>query len=168
MFNRILILTFALIFMSFQCLCAQDQAVDKEVIKERLRAMGLKKSQIEKVLAGIEEQKSLNQNQPSEDIERPAANDEPKSTTGTTENVDSTETAEDADSTLPEIFFTGKPETPDAPYRINQDEKPFHVDTPDTGKLLMRIPGANVNSNGPITGIPQRRGQSYSSGRVNE
>ncbi|RMD52168.1 MAG: TonB-dependent receptor, partial [Nitrospirae bacterium] len=37
----------------------------------------------------------------------------------------------------------------------------------DTAKILKKIPGANVNSNGPLTGIPVRRGQSFSSGRVN-
>ena len=124
-----------------------------------------KESQIEKVLAEIEEQQNINQNQPSEEIEQPGAHepaDESQSTTGATENVDSTETAEDADSSLPEIVVTGESETPDAPYRMKQDEKLLHVDTQDTGKLLMRFPGTNVSSNdGPLTGIPQRRGQSY-------
>lgn len=41
-----------------------------------------------------------------------------------------------------------------APYTI----PPISIATPDTGDMIKRLPGANINSNGPLTSIAQYRG----------
>lgn len=41
-------------------------------------------------------------------------------------------------------------------YRVDLETAP--VTTPDSASLLRRTPGANVNRNGPLTGLPQYRG----------
>ncbi len=41
-----------------------------------------------------------------------------------------------------------------APYAI----PPLSIATPDTGDMIKRLPGANINSNGPLTSIAQYRG----------
>ena len=38
------------------------------------------------------------------------------------------------------------------------DVSEARIISPDTAALLTRAPGANVNGNGPLTGIPQYRG----------
>ncbi|MDC9724855.1 MAG: TonB-dependent receptor plug domain-containing protein, partial [Gammaproteobacteria bacterium] len=40
------------------------------------------------------------------------------------------------------------------PYAI----PPLSIATPDTGDMIKRLPGANINSNGPLTSIAQYRG----------
>lgn len=162
MYKVKLILFIALIFLSFQSVFADNGAAKKGNIQNKLKSMGLTDSQINEVMTEIEEQQKLNQKGQSDEGTQESEMSEEEALSQSTEVE-----AGDVDATLPEIVVTGEPETPDSPYRINQDEKPFHVDTPDAGKLLMRIPGTNVNSNGPLTGIPQKRGQSNSSGRVN-
>jgi iron complex outermembrane receptor protein len=66
-------------------------------------------------------------------------------------NAETEETRE-----LPEMTVEG--ETPDAPsaYTIELQQTP--VTTADTAALLELAPGANVNRNGPLTGIAQYRG----------
>ncbi len=65
-------------------------------------------------------------------------------------------------TTLPGITVSGQGSNIDH-FRLD----PRHLNTPgaDSAQLLRRIPGANVNSNGPLTGIAQYRGMS--SERVN-
>lgn len=162
MYKVKLMLFITLIFFPSHCVFADNGVVERGSLQEKLKSMGLTDSQIKEVMAEIEEKQKLNQNRRSDDGVQETEMSEEKVLPQTTEAE-----AGDVDATLPEIIVTGDPEMPDSSYRIKQDEQPLHVDTPDAGKLLKRIPGANVSSNGPLTGIPQRRGQSYSSNRVN-
>lgn len=57
---------------------------------------------------------------------------------------------------LPEIRVEG--ETPAAPGVFQVDLEQAPITTPDAAELLRRAPGANVNRNGPLTGIAQYRG----------
>ncbi len=61
--------------------------------------------------------------------------------------------AQDEEVRLPALEVVGQPI--DRP-GINPERAPFA--TPDTADLLRRAPGANVNVNGPITGMAQYRG----------
>ncbi|MDX2455998.1 MAG: TonB-dependent receptor [Gammaproteobacteria bacterium] len=57
---------------------------------------------------------------------------------------------------LPEITVEGEVVASPAAYPVDLEKAP--VTTPDTAALLERAPGANVNRNGPLTGIAQYRG----------
>lgn len=60
-----------------------------------------------------------------------------------------------ADHNIPEeIEVTGVQTTT----RLTLDTEPGDLPLVDTSALLKRVPGANVNSNGPVTGIAQYRG----------
>jgi iron complex outermembrane recepter protein len=60
-----------------------------------------------------------------------------------------------ADHATPEeIEVTGVQPTT----RLTLDTEPGELPLVDTSALLKRVPGANVNSNGPVTGIAQYRG----------
>ena len=57
---------------------------------------------------------------------------------------------------LPEVNVSATTETPFNEFRLQANEQPPAA--PDTADLLRRVPGANVNANGPLTGIAQYRG----------
>ncbi|EDZ66554.1 TonB-dependent receptor domain protein [Nitrosococcus oceani AFC27] len=61
--------------------------------------------------------------------------------------------AQDEEVTLPELEVVGQPVERAG---VEAENKPFA--TPDTADLLRRVPGANVNANGPIAGMVQYRG----------
>jgi iron complex outermembrane receptor protein len=63
--------------------------------------------------------------------------------------------AEDA-TRLGTVTVTGEALEEDNSYRVETDEVPGIV--PDTASLLNRVPGADVNRNGVLTGIAQYRG----------
>jgi iron complex outermembrane receptor protein len=54
------------------------------------------------------------------------------------------------------VTVTGEIEAEDNSYQLETDEIPGIV--PDTASLLQKVPGANVNRNGVLTGIAQYRG----------
>ena len=64
--------------------------------------------------------------------------------------------AEEAATTLPEMTVEGETSAGPSLYQVELEQAP--VTTPDTAALLRRAPGANVNRNGPLTGIAQYRG----------
>ena len=64
--------------------------------------------------------------------------------------------AEDPATALPEMTVEGEASDGHSLYQVELDQAP--VTTPDTAALLRRAPGANVNRNGPLTGIAQYRG----------
>ncbi|MGW8311336.1 MAG: hypothetical protein ACWGNB_09770 [Thiogranum sp.] len=55
-----------------------------------------------------------------------------------------------------EITIEGGIEAATSVYRVDPEVAPETA--PDTATLLQRAPGANVNRNGPLTGIAQYRG----------
>jgi iron complex outermembrane receptor protein len=57
---------------------------------------------------------------------------------------------------LPEMTVEGESVAGPAIFQIDLEQAP--VTTPDAAELLRRAPGANVNRNGPLTGIAQYRG----------
>ena len=57
-------------------------------------------------------------------------------------------------SELPEVVVTGRYSTIDFSYTRNSEQ----LQHPDSSALLSTIPGANINRNGPLTGIVQYRG----------
>jgi len=57
---------------------------------------------------------------------------------------------------LPEMTVEGESVNGPAIFQIDLEQAP--VTTPDSAELLWRAPGANVNRNGPLTGIAQYRG----------
>jgi len=57
---------------------------------------------------------------------------------------------------LPEMTIEGESVAGPAIFQIDLEQAP--VTTPDAAELLRRAPGANVNRNGPLTGIAQYRG----------
>ena len=57
---------------------------------------------------------------------------------------------------LPEMTVEGESVSGPAIFQIDLEQAP--VTTPDAAELLRRAPGANVNRNGPLTGIAQYRG----------
>ena len=57
---------------------------------------------------------------------------------------------------LPDITVEGAVAEEPSIFRIDLEQVP--ATTPDTAALLRRAPGANVNRNGPLTGIAQYRG----------
>ena len=63
--------------------------------------------------------------------------------------------AEDAKQ-LPEMTVEGESVAGPAIFQVDLEQAP--VTTPDAAELLRRAPGANVNRNGPLTGIAQYRG----------
>ena len=64
--------------------------------------------------------------------------------------------AEETPTTLPEMTVEGEASAGPLLYQVDLEQAP--VTTPDTAALLRRAPGANVNRNGPLTGIAQYRG----------
>jgi iron complex outermembrane receptor protein len=58
--------------------------------------------------------------------------------------------------TLPEMTVEGEAAAGPSLYQVDLEQAP--VTTPDAAELLRRAPGANVNRNGPLTGIAQYRG----------
>jgi iron complex outermembrane receptor protein len=64
--------------------------------------------------------------------------------------------AEEAPTALPEMTVEGEASAGPMLYQVDLEQAP--VTTPDTATLLRRAPGANVNRNGPLTGIAQYRG----------
>jgi iron complex outermembrane receptor protein len=57
---------------------------------------------------------------------------------------------------LPEMTVEGESVAGPAIFQIDLEQAP--ITTPDAAELLRRAPGANVNRNGPLTGIAQYRG----------
>jgi len=57
---------------------------------------------------------------------------------------------------LPEMTVEGESVAGPAIFQVDLEQAP--VTTPDAAELLRRAPGANVNRNGPLTGIAQYRG----------
>ena len=57
---------------------------------------------------------------------------------------------------LPDMTVEGEAAGGVSLYQVDLDQAP--ATTPDTAALLRRAPGANVNRNGPLTGIAQYRG----------
>ena len=64
--------------------------------------------------------------------------------------------AEEAPTALPEMTVEGEASAGHSLFEVELDQAP--ATTPDTAALLRRAPGANVNRNGPLTGIAQYRG----------
>jgi outer membrane cobalamin receptor len=63
--------------------------------------------------------------------------------------------AQESPDDMLEITIEGGIEAATSVYRVDPEVAP---ETPDTATLLQRAPGANVNRNGPLTGIAQYRG----------
>jgi iron complex outermembrane receptor protein len=145
----------AVIFIiALLCLCtfplyADEKENQREEIIKKLRDMGLSDSQVDDVLTIIDEDKE------KEHIEKVKEEDNSV-----------TEVEDDRTMTLPEIVVSGEAERYTDLYSAPIQEK-VNLSTPDSAKLLQKVPGTDIGSNGPISGIPIRRGQSYSSGRVN-
>lgn len=64
--------------------------------------------------------------------------------------------AEEAPTELPEMTVEGEASAGPSLFQVELEQAP--VTTPDTAELLRSAPGANVNRNGPLTGIAQYRG----------
>jgi iron complex outermembrane receptor protein len=64
--------------------------------------------------------------------------------------------SEEPPTSLPEVTVTGQALPADDIYVIEADET--GITGPDSAELLRRVPGANVNRNGPLSGITQYRG----------
>ncbi len=59
-------------------------------------------------------------------------------------------------ATIPVVQVWGTAETPATTYTLDVDNQA--PTAPDTADLLRQVPGANLNANGPLTGIAQYRG----------